>query len=250
MKIAIFTIIHDEQFYFPIWLDYYRKHLKEEDIYVIDHNSSVTPQSYAPGHYHVIKETHQGFLDHQWMRDTVTRFQNDLLMNYDVVVFAEVDEIIFYNNKDKTLIEAIEEGLMSSSYLTCFGIEPVQYIGESNDYCKDMNLVWYRKKYARAPLYDKTLISRVPLKWTLGFHECQYPAVHTPDFLLIHLHRTFYMEYMKRKIGFMEKEKAKENPNWGAQNKFQTMEEIERFYIRDYKEWEDLSNIIKVPLIL
>jgi hypothetical protein len=39
-KIAAFTMVKNEKWFLPIWLNYYTKFIDERDIYVLDHAST------------------------------------------------------------------------------------------------------------------------------------------------------------------------------------------------------------------
>jgi hypothetical protein len=49
-------------------------------------------------------------------------------------------------------------------------------------------------------MYDKVLLSKVPLSWTFGFHEVKgmYPPSQEKNLMMIHLHRIDYEEMVKR----------------------------------------------------
>ena len=56
-----------------------------------------------------------------------------------------------------------------------------------------------RGKWHRNTLYDKALLTRAPLHWSLGFHTCDEPTRQDEGGLvLVHLHKVDFQMYVSR----------------------------------------------------
>lgn len=55
-----------------------------------------------------------------------------------------------------------------------------------------------RKRWHRNPLYDKALLTKVPLLWSLGFHTCEGEVAQDEGLLLLHLHKYDFQAYLAR----------------------------------------------------
>lgn len=234
---AIFTLVHNEAYFLPLWIQYYTQTFPEASVYVLDHNSSDGSTDDLPPQVTVKKLRHPFFQDHRWMNETVNAFQAELLKSYEVVIFAEVDEFLVGPTPD--LAGYIDAALSAKQYVQCTGVEVVEDT-ESQTH-----------KMVFDARYDKVLVSKVPCGWGLGFHSANL-ITEDPDpaFLLVHLHRAHRDAYLKRKLGFIQKkhEYALENEGFGYQNKYVTLQEILDYYYRDRETWQDPLPSVKTFL--
>src|SRR5574343_1532600 len=104
-KSAVFTICKNEEVFLPMWLKYYRQHFNDEDIYILDHQSDDGSTDNLPSMInHIIVKQDLAF-DHNWVTNTVKSKQQELLGQYDVVLFTEIDEIIWAEEGLRNYIE-------------------------------------------------------------------------------------------------------------------------------------------------
>ena len=165
-KAAVFTIVKDEARRLPIFLRYYSKYFAPEDIYVLDHNSV---DGCCEGiDARVVPVDHEYSFNHEWLRTTVQGMQRELLDDYECVLFAEVDETVY---SLEGLNVTIEKFLMSSDqHMTCLGNELVQH-SQEQEYDDRSPIMMQRSHWLFNSAYSKTLLSKVPLWWCLGFHR-------------------------------------------------------------------------------
>lgn len=187
---AVFTIAQDEHRFLPIWLDHYGKWFKPEDIFVLDHDSRVV----GGGQHNTVPIHRDKSFDHAWLNSIVAEFQKFLLMSYRCVIFAEADEIIAadpraeLNDLRKAVDWLLQSRLMS---MRCRGYEVVHDRRTEPAIDWQKPLLAQRSLWSPSDLYSKTLISKVPLDWTLGFHTTTNvsSALVADGTLLLHLHR-------------------------------------------------------------
>jgi len=185
-KSAIFTIVKDEAYYLDKWLNYYSQFFNKEDIYVLDHQTKDSSTDNLD--CNVIEIINEVAFDHLWLVDQVQNFQQTLLEQYEVVIFTEVDEILYSLNQ--SFDSFVEDFRLNNnlSYLSAIGYEIKQDIDHEKPLTQSDNILENRNYWFRYPNYDKTLITKIPLLYQPGFHFCNYDQIFNNLFLL-HLHR-------------------------------------------------------------
>lgn len=233
---AVYTIVKNEKVMLPIWLNYYRGHFNLDDIYVLNHQTEDGSTDGLPCKVRNIRSEYA--FDHGWLNRVVRNFQVELLHKYDKVLFVESDEIVFHKDGLGSYIDC-----MDVPSIKCNGYE-LQHITDKEDDIDlsrpilDQRSWWYPNEE-----YCKTLISSEPIRWGLGFHECENPGIFDPNLYLVHLHR------FDRKIALKKNEdRAKMNwnkldveRNHGFQNRI-LGEEFDRWF-EAYRGWDVLRPI-------
>jgi len=171
-RCAVFTLQRNEHFHLPLWIRYYGQHFDRQDMYVLDHDSDeastlLTLMDFQDAGGNVHTRHHELTFDHAWLLDTVHAFQRLLLAEYRYVLFTDCDEWVVPS--EGGLREFIEDA--AEPAYRCTGYEVIV----DNQY--------------RWQLYDKTLLSRVPLTWIPGYHFSKPEFPVNGDLLLYHLHR-------------------------------------------------------------
>jgi hypothetical protein len=231
---AIFTLVQNESYFLPLWIQYYCRYF--EHVFVLDHDTTDGSTDSLPDNVHHIRLSHPYLYDHVWMNNVANEFQRELLKTYEVVMFAEVDEFVVGPTED--LGSHIDSLMSKNAFIRCTGIELVEDADSQ------------RTKMVFDPRYDKVLISSVPCKWGLGFHDAAgvSKSEKHPDTFLVHLHRANKEEYLKRKLAFIRRraDYANESKEWGYQNKFTTLQDILDYYYRDRASWQDVRDTLPV----
>ena len=205
-KCAIFTTVKNESIFLPIWLRHYQQYFDNQDIYVLDHHSTDGSTQNLPVNVRLVSNDYVN--DHEWLAVIAQDFQKELLEKYECVVFAESDEILYSLNKPFNI--ALEDFIQSKNlYVTSKGFSIIQNIQyefpiQPGDRIFEKRNFWYEDFRE-----DKTLITKVPLIWSRGFHSMKN-ADNTPyqDFYLAHLHRFDFETMVKRhqeRTSFLQK---------------------------------------------
>jgi hypothetical protein len=185
---CVFTIVKNESFFLPIWLGYYKRFFNVEDIYILDHSSTDGSTTNLDCNVEVLN--HELVFDHEWLKVTVQDKQRALLEQYQCVVFAEVDEILY---SLKSLDVAIGELLPSrESFITAIGYEIMQKVDTEKPHKVGGSVMEDRAYWFRYGRYDKTLITKVPQNYSVGFHDIGHPKRYDGGVHLLHLHRLDY----------------------------------------------------------
>lgn len=221
---AIFTQIHNEPDFFPIWLKYYSQFFDADSIFVlhllkpkrVPFDDWLTEQASQPGgggFVHLPVPDVQ-ICDFQLVVDRAKILQRELLGRYEAVLFAEVDEFVAHPDG---LGDYIDRWIATPSppgrqVEVCNGYEVVhQFDGDSPESPIDLSrpILPQRRSWYHAHLYDKALLSRVPLNWGWGFHHTsdQFPWATTDlSLLLIHLNKVDYDLCVRRRLARIQNE--------------------------------------------
>lgn len=189
MSKAVFTIVRDERYFLPVWMRHYLKYFAPKDIYVMD-NGTVDGSTQNID-CNVIDTPHEYAFDVNWLVATVEDMQRELLKKYDIVLFAEADEIVYPES------ESFEQPLAGGPCVCCSGYTVLH---DPKEPALNWNkpILRQRKYWVPDSLEDKPLLSRVPLSWCFGFHHCETPYPVDPGLYLIHLSRVDFSYYRQR----------------------------------------------------
>ena len=211
-KCAVFTIVKNEDYFLPIWIKHYQRFFDNDDIYVLDHQSN--DGSTDKLEVNLVNVINEVAFDHQWLVETVQNFQRKLLNEYECVLFAEADEIIYSTEMD--FKELIDKFLLSDkNLLKCIGYEIIQDLENEKSISENESIIENRKYWFSTSVYNKPLLSKVSINWCWGFHNfSNYPPddenMYDYGLSLCHLHRVDF-EFMLRR----HEERAK---NWNLKN--------------------------------
>lgn len=185
---AVLTLVRNEHVFLPIWLRYYRKFFKPEDMYILDHQST---DGSTEGCDFVRIRVPQETFGTAWQRDLIQRHQHELSDRYDVVLYTDVDEIVAPDPRYCDLGEYIDH--FSRDFVTCQGYEVLHMNEEEPPLDHTRQILPQRSTWYHNPMYSKSLLTRVPMLWHGGFHErFDRKQNHDPNLYLIHLHRMDY----------------------------------------------------------
>lgn len=181
---AVFTIARAEHLWLPVWAAYYARAFAPENTFVLDHGGT------APAGPFVRRRVDRPRSDDvPWLLETVSAFQRELFgRGYEVVVFAEADEFLLpdpahYRGLADYLDRLAGPAARATGYDVCWApadppLDPARPI------------LRQRPRWHQNPLFfDKTLISRTPLEWVIGFHHTlPRDAPADPRLVLAHTH--------------------------------------------------------------
>lgn len=207
--LAAFTIVQNEDVFSRIWVDYYSQFFDKQNMYVLNHDSTTAQslkhlEDFKAEGVNVVDVHNKVSFDHTWLKNTVQKFQSNLLQKYKVVLFAEADEIITINpinmhpRLDDYIIDRFKDG--ERRCIRCIGFN-IQHDPETEDPI-DLGkpLLKQRSKWRRTYMFDKPLISNYPINWHIGYHWIEGNTKQPVDkhLILVHLHKLDY-EMCKKK---------------------------------------------------
>jgi len=206
MKIAAFTMVHNEAQLLPVWLSYYQRYF--DSLYVLDDRSTDDTIKKCKKKYkfEVVPLSQHDFSYLEWRVMTVREQQSKLLSEYDWVLFSDTDEIVIPDpQKFKGLRDYISQ--LKKDFVSCTG-RVVVHLPEEAPMNFSAPILPQRKKWLDDIASYKPLLSRVPLRWTKGFHSLEEidsginhderKKLSDPNLILVHLLRIDLDLYKKR----------------------------------------------------
>ena len=250
---AVLTHIHNEKYFFPIWLKHYSKYYDPEDIYVINHNSTGEfledlSQGANEKKYNLITVHNDKIWSSRWVSDNMSTFQWFLLQSYESVLCCDVDELIvtdpsskyidlrdYYNNTDTEATMVLGFHIASDPTVD-------KKIDLNMPFLKQRNKITFEKNLC------KPLFSKLHVRYNGGMHSVSNIPV-GPDYqlLLFHLH---YIEL----DWIIEREKNRPLEKWSQydlennfsyQNKPASKEEKTKFFLDIYNSGMDIPERFK-----
>ena len=246
-KCAVFTIVKNENYFLSIWLKHYKKYFDNSDIYILDHQTNDGSTEELDVNVElVINET---AFDHHWLLNTVENFQVKLLEKYESVLFAEIDEIIY--TVDKPLNEVIIDFINDDNLLvqTCISRDLLHVLEIEKSLDEDDLIIENRNYWFEDIFYHKTLLSKVPLKWAVGFHSItNHTTNYTHNLRMCHLHRFDFELMCKRNIHRINNNAKIEEGFQGGHNKITDRNKLMDFFISEHSKKELIPEEHKIIL--
>lgn len=198
MKKAVFTMMSHEEVMLPIWLSYYSRYFKGDDIYVLTHNSKEEHmrESREKFKFNELPRNYGEIFNTSEQLSIVKQFQKELLATYDYVLYTDIDEIVV---PDPDLFTSLSEFIdqCNDDYVYAKGYEVIH--NRDLEPALDLSqppLLQQRKYWAFNINISKPLLSRISLSWINGFHQLEedntYEKVSykiNPRLYLLHLKR-------------------------------------------------------------
>jgi hypothetical protein len=250
-KAAVFTIVQDEPFFLPKWLEHYAAQFPGRDIYILSHGDGPICASEA-----VVVPVHRtASFDHNWLRDTVQTFQRFLLQSYECVLFVEVDEFVF-SNDGKPVMDFIDVFLRSDCHaVRCLGFQLVHMRDREPAFKESLPILGQRGYWSPSDEYSKVLLSKRPLNWICGFHDIVADPTIDVCFganvplTLLHMHRVDFELCRQRHLRNAQRKwsSADFEGGVGVQNRLVAEEELQRWFYEPQANAQERLTIVPIP---
>lgn len=228
MRLAVITIIKDEDIFLPVWYNYYKKQVPETDIFIYDNDSKIK----IPGEYKNFIPIHSGFeFDHIWLRQTLYKIMAYQLLFYDYVLCVDADEIVIPDpRKYKNIVDYVnknkgKETIYSTGY---------EVFGKKADTPINFNTALFAQRHYWTKLknFFKPVISSIPIKKMYSDYHCE--SVADPELYLAHLNRidyaTSYNKYNREKSYKWNPEDLKKTDGW--QHRISNDSAFDEYYLQ------------------
>ena len=225
-KLAIVTLVRNEKFFLPRWLEYYGR--AGADLYVLDHESDDGSTDRLPPEVFKIPVSHPECERAAWMLRTVQDVMRKLLSEgYKRVIYAEVDEFLV---PDPSRWEDLKEFLDLTPH-TFVGAQGWNVVFRPGDPpLSPEGKLLEGRCWKREPVYDMTLVAAQVPNWKIGRHGLEdRPNDPYVGLRLVHLH------YADPGLGWerilaRSKDKPFAPDGCGWQNKPASREEFDRIW--------------------
>jgi len=184
MHIAALTMTYNESVFLPIWLRHYGSQIGYGNLFVIDDGS--TDGSTAGLDAVNVLGKGRAALDEDFRARHISAIHRELLKYYDVVLFTDTDEILVADPEHHPSLGAYLESA-SPPYVSATGVNVVHNRWAEAPLDFDRPLLAQRRFGQFDPWYCKSLISRVRMEWSPGFHTAWLAPLHDPHLYLFHL---------------------------------------------------------------
>jgi hypothetical protein len=228
---AVITMVHNEPVFLPLWLRYYSRFFRPEEIHVLD-NETTDGSTDREGFVRIPIE--HGTVDHTWMVRTIEDLQRDLLGRYDMVLVTDVDEIVVPAPAVGTLGDYLDR--FDEEWVNCLGYELLHMKDSEPPLDLDRPVLQQRGWWFFNGAYDKAALATEPMRWRPGFHGREdFHYRFDPDLRLIHLHRMDYDICLERHRTRRHKPWAPEDARrrWASHNRITDEREFERWFYED-----------------
>lgn len=229
---AIVTMVHNEAVFLPIWLRYYSRFFRPEDIYVLDHES--TDGSTEVGGFRRQPVSRER-VDHVWMLRMIEAKQHELFeQGYDMVLVTDVDEIVIPDPELGDLGSYMDT--MVEDFVSCMGYEIVHLPDRESELDPDQPIMEQRRYWAENATYNKSALATEPSRWVPGFHRREDHHFHPdPDLFMVHLHRVDYesCRVRHRQRSFQQWGSEDLDSGWAAHNRLVEGEKFDRWFFHD-----------------
>ena len=183
MRIAAFTMVHNEADFLPLWVSHYGREIGHENLYCIDHGSD--DGSIEAADIHVTRFA-RGPFDETIRAFLVANFHASLLRSHDAVIFADADEFLVADPaRFQGLRDAIACG--AAPVQRALGLDVFHDVARETGLDRALPVFAQRRRVRFARHYCKTLIASVPVRWGVGFHSCSTYVEPRGDLFLFHL---------------------------------------------------------------
>ncbi|MBR0653614.1 glycosyltransferase family 2 protein [Plastoroseomonas arctica] len=184
MRIAAFTMVHNEADFLPLWVRHYGREFGVENLYCIDHGSD---DGCTDGlGISVTRFPRSRKFDTAVRSFLVANFHASLLRTHDVVVFSDADEFLV---ADPAKFTGLREAIAASGapLLRAMGLDVLHEPAREAAFDRRLPILAQRRRVKFARHYCKTLIASVPVRWGPGFHACSSHVQPSGELFLFHL---------------------------------------------------------------
>ncbi|MGO9302450.1 MAG: glycosyltransferase family 2 protein [Candidatus Korobacteraceae bacterium] len=197
MNIVAMTMAYNEGAMLQRWLRHYGQHLGPQSLLVIDHGSDDGSTADLGAASHVRLPRNDAGYDEGLRVDFVNGLQTSLLKFCDVVLYVDCDEFLVPDPRKFVNLTEYLAGT-TADCIRPIGLDIVHNRTEEPPLGSDGAVLTHRG-YCKFMLGScKPAITRVPLRWSVGFHTCNVPAKVDPDLFLVHLKYADYQSAIER----------------------------------------------------
>ena len=175
-----FTSVYNDTVFLSHWIKYYEKIVGKENLYVIDHGSSIL---YDTTQANFIKIP-RGKYDNSNMSLFCGYFQRFLLTQYNWVIHTDCDEFIFIeDDNDFSKIFNYSSGLVAASH----GYEVIYNPKTEKSLDHNLPLLSQRSLMFHGSSYQKVYITSSQATWGPGFHKIYENSIHNSKLWALHI---------------------------------------------------------------
>ncbi|MDP5238964.1 SEC-C metal-binding domain-containing protein [Uliginosibacterium sp. 31-16] len=206
-KTAVFTMVYNESLFLPIWLQHYGSIFGLENCFVLDDGSN--DGSTGDRRIRNLISKKRSEFDEDDRARLISSLHTELLADYEQVIYTDTDELIAVDpalGVDLAAYLATQD----ATHFTPVGFDVIHRAATEPDLVLTGKLFEQRSYLRFRKDYCKTLISRIPLRWSVGFHYASLPPNYDRNLYLFHL-RAVDRESSRQRIAVLNQVRFSEN---------------------------------------
>lgn len=188
-KIGIVSMVRNDRFFIPKWIDYYGAQLGNENLYLIlDGHDQAFPEGHETINVIRIPRQKQSRTSGDRNRiNLISNFVKALFLRYDLIIAHDIDEILVVDpNQHLTLDEYLQRPVRSAS-LSALGLDVGQHLDLEQPIDPARPFLEQRSFAHVSARYTKAVVATRPLTWGSGFHRVRFKNFHIdPNLFLFH----------------------------------------------------------------
>jgi len=188
-KIGVVSMVRNDLFFIPKWIEYYGAQLGHENLYLI---LDGLDQAFPEGHetINVIRIPRQKLNRSSGDKNrinVISNFVKALFQRYDLIIAHDIDEILVIDpNQHLTLADYLQRRIRSAS-LSALGLDVGQHLDLEQPIDPARPFLEQRSFAHVSARYTKAVVATRPLTWGSGFHRVRFRNFHIdPNLFLFH----------------------------------------------------------------
>jgi hypothetical protein len=172
--LAVITMVYNEVDFLPLWLRHYGRVAGPENCFVVDHGSD-DGSTAAIGPASVIRIPRSP-LDDTKRTAAMGDLVASLLRWYDFVAYTDVDELLV---ADPAIFPTLRQYCAAARHdtMTAFGMNVIHRFHSEPALRYDQPISLQRRSLLALSSMAKPLLTRMPVRWSPGFHTYNGPPV-------------------------------------------------------------------------
>lgn len=188
-KIGVVSMVRNDRFFIPKWIDYYGSHFGYENLYLI-----------LDGHDQALPEKHEAINVIRIPRQEMNRASGDrnrinfinhyvraLFFRYERIIAHDIDEVLVVDPDQKIPLAGYLSRPVKSASLSALGLDVGQNLDLEQPIDPSRPFLQQRSFAHVSARYTKAIVATRPLAWGSGFHRVRFKNFHIdPNLFLFH----------------------------------------------------------------
>ena len=173
-KICAITMIRNEEFFLPKWIEYYGNQLGEKNLYVyLDGADQSIPENNWEAHIIPCERIPGQVVSAEKRRLNLLSTEAARLLKegYDMVIGVDVDEFLVVDPTLNTTLEEYLSTIKCNPSVSGLGLDVGQHLGLETEIDGSRPFLNQRKYAVLSARYTKPSVISQPVQWGSGFHR-------------------------------------------------------------------------------
>jgi hypothetical protein len=199
---VVMTIVKNEPYFLPRWIDHYSRQFKDHQILVFDDNSTQDMAAICARHPQVLRlplPNNLPFYDRQ-RSFMISQLMSGFNAIYAQCVYTDVDELLVVDSRVAPTVGNYLERRSENS-IAALGVEVIHHTDSETSLTAQASLRGNRHYGWFSHDYSKPVVQRGPVTLSPGFHFTEAMSTLPPDLYLLHLRFVDRHQFQARSVG-------------------------------------------------